>query len=85
MLGRSTVTDRSGGKIGQTVDAMIGSTTGRIQYLVVSAGGVAGVGERLHRVDWHSASFGNDAIRLTIDRQQFDQLPTIPKDHWPSG
>lgn len=82
-LAKSTVRDMAGSETGHCVDAMIGAASGRVQYLVVSTGGLAGVGERLHRVDWQSARYDEDAIRLSIERQQVTQLPEIARDEWP--
>ena len=79
-----TVKDRSGESVAAGVDAMIGSASGRIHYLVASAGGMAGVGEQLHRVDWRFADFRDDAIILAMTKEQFGRLPRIAKDHWPA-
>ena len=84
ILGRSTVRDNDGAEVGRAVDAMVGGTTGKVHYLVVSAGGIGGVGERLHRVEWGCARFDWDSITLSIDGQQFASLPEVPKDHWPA-
>src|SRR6185503_13150578 len=52
LLGRATV--RCGGTdVGHCIDAMAGCRSGRLDYLVVSEGGVAGVGETLRRLSWH--------------------------------
>lgn len=79
-----TVKDRSGKPVAVSVDAMIGGASGRIHYLVASEGGIAGVGEQLHRVDWRFAGFRDDAIMLTMTKDQFSRLPRIEKDHWPA-
>ena len=84
MLGRAAVVDRNGKEVGKSIDAMIGGDSGRIQYLVVAKGGVAGVGERLHRVDWRSASFGQETVRLEMTDRQLAELPEIPRDDWPA-
>jgi hypothetical protein len=70
----------SGPGKGQCVDAMAGAQSGRLHYLVVSEGGVAGVNETLHRADW-------DAVRIcdgdvVVDRP-LDQLPEVDRDQWP--
>lgn len=84
MLGRGEVVDRDGVAVGQCVDAMIGARSGRIHYLVASAGGVAGVGERLHRVDRHHALFEDDQIKLALSHAEFDRLPVLPRGDWPA-
>ena len=83
ILTHSKVIDDEGKEIGLAVDAMIGATSGRIRYLMVSSGGVGGVGERLKRVDWRQACFDQDALKLAIDGRRFERLPDVARDHWP--
>lgn len=85
ILSRSAVNAADGIEVGRSVDAMIGSDSGEIHYLVVSAGGLAGVGERLHRVKWRSARFAEDVVNLSISSRQFTGLPAMTKDDWPGG
>ena len=84
LLMRAPILDAEGADIGRSVDAMIGAHSGQIHYFVVSAGGLAGVGERLHRVDRGQAAFDEDRLRLSIGRSAFDRLPLLPRDHWPA-
>src|SRR5215210_299866 len=46
LLSRATVV-AGGREVGSCVDAMAGASSGRLAYVVVTEGGVAGVGERL--------------------------------------
>ena len=71
-------------EIGACVDAMAGERSGRIAYVVVSEGGLAGVGERLRRVPWSSARIDRDRLVLGIDREQFCGLPEVARDEWPA-
>lgn len=84
LLTHAEVVDRQDREIGRNVEAMIGTRSGRIHYLVASAGGVAGVGERLHRVDWRQAGFDGDRIKLSIPSASFDRLPLLHRDDWPA-
>src|SRR5690349_2916950 len=56
-------------EVGHCVDAMAGCSGGRLRYVVVSQGGVAGVGETLRRVPWAEATVDEDhvMVRLTKD------------------
>ena len=83
LLTHAAILDPQGEEIARCIDAMVGSRSGRVHYLVASAGGVAGVGEQLHRVDWHQAEVDGDEVRLAITRSAFDRLPAVPRDHWP--
>ena len=82
-LGRAKLTSCHGAELGTAVDAMIGSKSGQIAYLVASAGGVAGVGETLHRVDWSDLSVTDDQFSTRLDKIAFDALPPLAKDEWP--
>ena len=46
------VTDPGGGTVGSVVEVMLAAAEGRIVYVVLAVGGVAGIGERLFAVPW---------------------------------
>ena len=69
--------------LGHCVDAMAGSRSGRIAYLVVSAGGVAGVGETLRRLPWAGAEVDDGAVLAKLGQEEFDTLEELPRDQWP--
>lgn len=83
LLGRAKLTSANGDELGAAVDAMIGSRSGRIVYVVASQGGVAGVGETLRRIDWRDVSMRSDRLTTSLDRAAFDRLPELDKDQWP--
>ncbi|MEO6579739.1 MAG: PRC-barrel domain-containing protein [Sphingomicrobium sp.] len=74
---------RDGEPLGKCVDAMAGRSSGRIFYLVVAEGGVAGVGEKLRRVDWAGTNSDGEKIVAQIDGRQFAALDLLEKDQWP--
>jgi len=69
--------------VGTCVDAMTGERSGRLAYVVVSEGGVAGVGERMRRLDWHDARVDGDRLVARLDPERFRALPELAKDKWP--
>lgn len=76
---------RSGrAELGTCIDAMAGSESGRIVYLVVSEGGLAGAGETLRRVDWSDVRADGDQVTANFDQSRFHTLDPIPKDQWPT-
>ena len=77
----ATIEGERGRKLGQAVEAMAGCGSGRIAYLVVSEGGIAGVAERLHRLDWKATRVEGDAIRT--DLASLETLPRLDRDNWP--
>lgn len=83
LLSRGTLLGKDGKDLGTLVDAMIGCDSGRISYLVVAEGGVAGVGETFRRVDWSAARASCDAVRADVDSSQLARLPGLARDDWP--
>jgi len=71
-------------ELGTCVDAMAGCGSGRIAYVMVSQGGIAGAGETLHRLDWSDLRADGEAVVTTLDEAQFRALEPIPKDQWPT-
>jgi len=83
LLSRATV--RNGGMdLGQCIDAMAGCSSGRIGYIVVSQGGVAGVGETLRRLPWERAKIADETLVTELDSDAFDKLEQLPRDQWPA-
>lgn len=75
----------AGGKeIGACVDAMAGCASGRLGYVVVSEGGVAGVGETLRRLPWSSARVEDDRLVAALDANDFQHLQQLARDKWPA-
>lgn len=70
--------------VGTCVDAMVGCGSGRLSYVVVSQGGVAGVGETLRRVRWSDAHVEGDELVAKLDSDRFDQLETVSREEWPA-
>ena len=84
ILTRGPLTCADGTQVGSCVDAMAGCSSGRIAYLVVSQGGVAGVGETLRRVRWDEASVDGEDVRTRLDPDRFAALESVPRDEWPA-
>jgi len=69
--------------VGTCVDAMAGCDSGRLAYVVVSEGGVAGVGEKLRRLAWRDAHVEADRLVTRLDSGQFSKLQELATDEWP--
>lgn len=83
LLSRAPVVNK-GNVLGHCVDAMAGCRSGRVDYVVVSQGGVAGVGETLRRLSWTSAHVEDETLVTALEARQFDQLEALPRDQWPA-
>jgi hypothetical protein len=71
-------------EVGRCVDAMAGCHSGRIDYVVVSEGGVAGVGETLRRLAWRDAHVDGESVFAAHSAKQFQKLQQLPRDEWPA-
>ena len=70
--------------VGTCVDAMARCRSGRLDYVVVSQGGVAGVGETLRRVSWSDAHIEGDELVARLEPARFDELETVSREEWPA-
>lgn len=70
-------------EVGTCVDAMAGCGSGRLDYLVVSEGGLAGVGERLRRLSWQDAHVEGETVVAHVGVDRFNRLEELERDQWP--
>jgi hypothetical protein len=84
LLTRGTVISSNGQEIGSSVEAMVGCSSGRISYLVVSEGGLAGVGETLRRVPWAGCAIEEERVRVPMDEHAFRTMEQVERDRWPA-
>lgn len=74
-----------GEPLGQVVEAMIRRDTSTLAYLVVSVGGVGGVGETLHALDATTILLTEDGARCRLSREAVETLPALSSNRWPVG
>jgi sporulation protein YlmC with PRC-barrel domain len=84
MVGASLLAS-DGSRLGSVVDAMMRCQGSNISYLVVSDGGLAGVGETLRGVSPEDVEFTDDGIRSQMDQADFKRLPVLEPDSWPES
>lgn len=70
-------------EVGHCIEAMAGCRSGTLDYLVVSEGGVAGVGEHLRRLPWSDAHVDGEEVATHFDAARFERLEELPRDQWP--
>jgi hypothetical protein len=70
-------------ELGHCVDAMAGCQSGRLSYVVVAEGGVAGVGETLRRLPWSGAMVEDETVVTGANPGEFSKLEPLPRDEWP--
>ena len=83
LLAKAKVVGPDGSELGSSVEAMLGCASGRPRYLVVAEGGVAGVGEKLRRVEWREACVEDDRIVTTLSAEAFARGDLLDRDQWP--
>ena len=72
-----------GEEVGHCIDAMAGCRSGRLSYVVVSQGGVAGVGETLRRLPWAEVYADGDKLTARLEPRELDRLEKLARDEWP--
>ncbi|WP_230768935.1 PRC-barrel domain containing protein [Sphingomonas sp. Leaf4] len=81
----ATLTGPGGEGVGTIVDAMLGCGDNAIAYVVVSTGGVGGVGETLHALRPDELVFGADGVRTELTVDAIRAKPTVRSGHWPEA
>jgi hypothetical protein len=71
-------------EVGHCIEAMAGCRSGIMDYVVVSQGGIAGVGEILRRLPWRDARVEGEKVVADFDADQFERLEELPRDEWPA-
>lgn len=76
--------EREGEPLGEIKDVAFDLQQGCIAYLIVSVGGLLGIGSKFFAVPWSAVYFGDDEL-LGIDMNagQLSAAPSFPKDSWP--
>jgi len=83
LLARGTVISSLGKPLGSCVEAMAGCSSGRIGYIVVSEGGLGGMGETLRRMPWAGCRIEEDRVRVPLSESEFQKFEQVERDRWP--
>lgn len=68
------VKSRDGEVLAGSVAALAACVGGRIDFFIIRAGGVGGVGEPLYRLPWSEARVGAGEISTSFDRSDLSRL-----------
>lgn len=74
------VLSADGDTIATAVDALAACKGGRIDFLIVRAGGVGGVGETLYRLPWSAATIRDHAVETGLHAREIGSL-TVARPH----
>ncbi len=90
VLAASTITgDRvrnpAGDDLGKVEQIMIDIPSGRVAYVVLSFGGLLGIGDKLFAVPWDAMRLdeGEHEFVLDVDRKTLENAPGFDKSAWP--
>jgi hypothetical protein len=84
LIGAKLVDD-AGNALGETVETMIERESGRVNYLVVSLGGIAGIGETLRAIPFRHVSLHEDRVVSKMSGDEIEALPECRRDDWPAA
>lgn len=73
-----------GQEAGTIVEAMLQCDNADLAYVVVSEGGVAGVGERLHAVSVADLVITGNRVGSRLSTEALRALPVLERDQWPA-
>ncbi len=82
-LQEARVRGSGGAELGRVVDAMAECRGGRISYVMLAAGGTAGVGETLHPVPWDRLRATGDGLETDLDAAGIAAFPAAGAQQWP--
>jgi hypothetical protein len=83
LLTKAKLVAADGEELGSAVEAMLGCRSGSPSYLVIAAGGVAGVGETLRRVEWDTTRVDGENLVTSLTAGEFARATALTKDQWP--
>jgi sporulation protein YlmC with PRC-barrel domain len=79
------VRNSAGEDLGMVDDIMIDIPSGRVAYVVLSVGGVLGMGNKLFALPWDVLTVDEDekCFICDVDKQTLKNAPGFDKDNWP--
>jgi hypothetical protein len=73
-----------GNRVGAIAD-LIGDVKGKVIYVILSHGGVLGIGDKLIPLPWDQVSPGEKAgtLKVRLTKKALEQVPNFDSDNWP--
>ena len=81
----TVVYNREGERLGSIHHFMVGKRNGRVEYAVLSFGGLFGMGERYHPLPWKALDYdtGKGGFVVDIDKEQLKSGPSFERGQEP--
>lgn len=85
-LNGTGVRNAQGEDLGKVEDLMINTTTGAVDYAVMSFGGFLGIGDKLFAVPLQALRVDtkDEALILDETKERLEKAPGFNKDNWPN-
>ena len=82
----TTVYNRQGEKLGTVTSVMVGKRNGRVQYAVLSFGGLFGMGEKFYPLPWDTLTYDTDkgGYMVDIDKDRLEGAPSYDRGNEPT-
>jgi sporulation protein YlmC with PRC-barrel domain len=82
-----SVVNLQGETLGEIEDIMLDVRSGRIAYIVLSVGGLLGIGEKYFAIPWHALTLDTDrkCFVLDADKERLKNAPGFDKERWPDA
>lgn len=79
------VKNTKGEDLGDIKDLVLDPMSGRLAYVVVSYGGLLGMGDKLFAIPWSAVRWTSDKdyFVLNMDKEALKNAPGFDEDHWP--
>jgi hypothetical protein len=77
-----TVCEKHDQIVGTIVDAMARCASLDVSYVIVSEGGLAGMGEKLHAIDSGQLTVTHKSITSALDQRAVQKLTPLDPDEW---
>lgn len=80
------IKNSQGENLGDVQDLMIDLRSGKVAYVVVSHGGVLGVGDKLFAIPWGAFSLDTEGKNfvLDVDKDTLKNAEGFDKNNWPN-
>ncbi len=81
-----SVKNRAGEDLGNIQELMIDVSSGKIEYAVLSFGGILGLGDKYFAIPFNQLEVDhkNKCMILNADKERLKDAPGFDKDHWPN-
>lgn len=77
----------AGDKLGSLKEIMIDLESGQVAYVVMSTGGVLGMGDSYFAIPWEMIHVDTEdkSVIVDVDKETIENAPGFDKDDWPEA